>query len=180
MAAAKDRGVKLGRPRATTCKRGHARTKVGSCRECELARLAATYAAKREDVLTRTRERQTAQRRASGIPVRRKGLDPETLAENRRRAARVWRERHPGEANAYARLRQTRRAQRMPPWADKEKIQEIYKLAKQTQRKLGVRMAVDHIVPLKGEVVSGLHVHENLRIIPYIENARKSNSYQCA
>lgn len=180
MAAARARGVKIGRPRTAVCKRGHARTKIGACRECESERLAQNYATKREEILARARERQTTQRRAAGVPTRREGLDPEKLADNRRRAARVWRERHPGEANAYARLRQARRDQRMPLWADKEKIQDIYKLAKRMQRELGVKMAVDHVIPLKGEAVSGLHVHENLRIIPYIENAKKHNSYQCA
>lgn len=173
---------KLGRPQAAICKRGHIRTKTknGSCKECEKNRLAARYDAQRDEILIRTRELQTEQRRNKGILPRRVGLDPEKLAQNRRRASKIFRERNPGEANAYARLRQTRRDQRTPAWTDLEKIKTIYKIAKQRQRDLGVRMAVDHIVPLKGEVVSGLHVHENLRIIPYIENAQKSNSYQCA
>jgi hypothetical protein len=180
MAAAKERGVKIGRPLAAVCKRGHVRIKTGTCTECESLRLASRYAEKRDEILARTRELQTSQRRSAGIIARRSGLDPVKQAENNRRQAKAWRDRYPGEANAYARLRQTRRDQRTPAWADLKKIQEIYKLAKRMQSELGMKMAVDHIVPLKGEVVSGLHVHENLRVIPYIENARKSNSYQCA
>jgi hypothetical protein len=34
---------------------------------------------------------------------------------------------------------------------------------------------VDHIIPLKGQKVSGLTVPANLRVIPASENAKKSN-----
>jgi hypothetical protein len=180
MAAAKARGVKLGRPRAAVCKRGHVRNQVGSCKECEAARIKKRYAEMKDSIRARTRELQTSQRRDAGIPIRRKGLDPEKLAINLRRSAKRWRERHPDEANAYARERQACRDQRMPVWADKEKIKSVYKLARHMQRELGTRMAVDHVIPLKGEAVSGLHVHENLQVIPYVENAKKYNSYQCA
>lgn len=38
---------------------------------------------------------------------------------------------------------------------------------------------VDHIVPLNGRLVSGLHIWNNLRVIPAVENMRKGNSDQC-
>ena len=38
-------------------------------------------------------------------------------------------------------------------------------------------MKMDHIIPLRGVWVSGLHVPENLRVIPAAENARKKNRF---
>lgn len=55
-----------------------------------------------------------------------------------------------------------------PIWADLDKIAEIYR-----NRPEG--MHVDHIYPLNGKLVSGLHVHQNLQYLPAKENLSKSN-----
>lgn len=64
--------------------------------------------------------------------------------------------------------------QRTPCWADKEKIEEIYNQSKT----MGGDYHVDHIIPLHGEFVSGLHVHENLVILHCVENMKKRNNYE--
>ena len=57
----------------------------------------------------------------------------------------------------------------------KSNIKAIYELCKQLTKLTGVKHEVDHIVPLCGEYVSGLHVPWNLRVITREENAKKSN-----
>ena len=42
----------------------------------------------------------------------------------------------------------------------------------------GQKWEVDHIIPLQGKIVSGLHIHTNMQIIPKRENCRKSNKFE--
>jgi hypothetical protein len=167
----------MARSQAEFCKSGHAASEFrkytasgSSCTVCETARLKEEEYKKRK---VRMQAAATILRRQRGVPERRVGPDIDKVRENRRRSAKAWRERYPEKAAAYARERQVR----MPVWADREQIKAIYKAARKTQRETGIRMAVDHEIPLKGELVSGLHVHMNLRVIPYIENAQKRNRY---
>jgi len=70
--------------------------------------------------------------------------------------------------------RRQREARATPPWADRAAIRAIYKKAKRLSKSTGEQHVVDHIVPLDGKLVCGLHVSWNLRVIPWLENARKS------
>jgi hypothetical protein len=62
-----------------------------------------------------------------------------------------------------------------PVWANSFFIGEAYHLAKLRTKMLGFPWHVDHIVPLKSKRVCGLHVENNLRVIPSVENIRKGN-----
>lgn len=66
------------------------------------------------------------------------------------------------------------RIMRVPAWADHKAIEQMYELA-QIFISVGVRMEVDHVVPLQGKTVSGLHTHENLQLMTRHKNASKSN-----
>lgn len=67
-----------------------------------------------------------------------------------------------------------------PAWVNKDHllmIKEAYELAILRTKLFGFAWHVDHIIPLNGKTVSGLHVIENLRVIPGAENLLKNNKY---
>lgn len=53
--------------------------------------------------------------------------------------------------------------------------QEAHHLARQRDKCTGIKWSVDHIVPINGKVVSGLHVWNNLQVIPLQQNRLKHN-----
>ena len=62
-----------------------------------------------------------------------------------------------------------------PFWADLNAIKAIYEEARRLSIETGVEHNVDHIVPLRGKKVCGLHVPANLQILTAEANKRKSN-----
>lgn len=62
-----------------------------------------------------------------------------------------------------------------PKWADLFLIGQIYETSRLFRKNTGVKYEVDHIIPLMSDVVCGLHVEDNLRIVSGAENRSKSN-----
>lgn len=79
--------------------------------------------------------------------------------------------------NARDAKRRAAELQATPSWADLEQIGRIYKLCRKVTKKTGVEHHVDHILPLQGENVCGLHVEKNLAILPAKMNLSKGNTY---
>lgn len=67
--------------------------------------------------------------------------------------------------------------QRTPPWADKEKIAEVYRERDRLAKETGHPYDVDHEIPLQHPLVSGLNVHNNLRPIKSVLNNIKNNHF---
>lgn len=82
--------------------------------------------------------------------------------------------------NIQANKRRAAKLQRTPKWltdGDLFEIECIYTYAA-ALNKVGLVYHVDHIIPLQGKIVSGLHVPENLRVIPARENISKRNKFE--
>lgn len=81
-------------------------------------------------------------------------------------------------ARVHASKQRAKRLRRHAPWANESAIKELYELAAWLSKETGVTHEVDHIIPLLGKNVSGLHVEGNLRVITKSENRKKSNHYE--
>jgi len=69
---------------------------------------------------------------------------------------------------------------RTPSWLSEDDlwiIKEAYHLSSLRTKLFGFQWHVDHIVPLQGKTVSGLHVPWNLQVIPAFENISKNNRF---
>lgn len=74
------------------------------------------------------------------------------------------------DQKAYRAARKKRVKQATPIWADLEAITEFYKNCPKGYH-------VDHIIPLFGKIVSGLHIANNLQYLPAKENLKKGNKF---
>lgn len=87
---------------------------------------------------------------------------------------REWKSKNKPLLAYYSRTRHAVRRNAVPAWADLEAIKRIYEEAARRREETGEDWHVDHIVPLKGKTVCGLHCEANLQIIPKVENLRKN------
>jgi hypothetical protein len=109
----------------------------------------------------------------------RKGLTRSCGCLQREKSSKIMRDmslkhgmsRTPEYKSHYAMRHTLAKRKQIPPWANNEKIMEIY-----ANRPAGYH--VDHIVPLQGEIVCGLHVENNLQYLPARENMSKQNHFE--
>ena len=81
----------------------------------------------------------------------------------------AFRKANPGKINALNTKRRAAELNATPPWLTPEQLEEIRKIyikCSKISKKTGIKHHVDHIVPLQGKNVRGLHVPWNLQIIP--------------
>lgn len=84
---------------------------------------------------------------------------------------------NPGYAVAGSRLYALKKIQRTPAWASRAAITQFYRKAAELTKATGIVHHVDHIIPLRGKLVSGLHVENNLQILDAKSNLTKGKRY---
>ena len=94
-----------------------------------------------------------------------------------RDASKRWHRAHPDRKNADTSARRKRVRQRMPPWIIPSAMKCFYEQAQRVSLCLSIAHHVDHIIPLRGKTVSGLHVPWNLQVISATKNMRKQNCF---
>jgi len=90
---------------------------------------------------------------------------------------RAWDKRNRGVKNALTYKYRATQLNATPSWANLTAIQAKYQLAVMFNKYTEDTWHVDHIVPLQGKNVCGLHVEYNLRVIPAKENLSKGNKF---
>lgn len=164
------------------CKYGHTSAKrTSDCYCLECARLKSVEYRKRNPSAQKTYIQ-----KVKSDPQRRWKMEERCKAHSERNKDRItetkrrWYDKNKNQARAAAALNDIKRLKRAPPWLskkDKEDITSFYALAKEMEISTGIPHVVDHIVPLQGKQVSGLHVPWNLQVLTREENRHKSNSF---
>jgi 5-methylcytosine-specific restriction endonuclease McrA len=94
---------------------------------------------------------------------------------DKKRAAQLrWNDNNPSKSTEYRASRRAAQLSRTPSWSESQDIAELYAFA----AKLDGDFHIDHIIPLRGERVSGLHVYDNLQILPATDNLKKGNKHE--
>lgn len=101
------------------------------------------------------------------------------VREYNRKAGKKWAANNKGHRNAISKRRAVAKMHRTPSWADLDAIRAVYEEAARVTEQTGIPHEVDHIIPLQGERVSGLHVHQNLQVIERAANRSKRNRMPC-
>lgn len=103
----------------------------------------------------------------------------ENNKEETKEFQRGWRRRNRDRVNFLKSQRRATELQRTPKWLSKdhfEEIREFYKVAQKMEIEKGEEYQVDHIIPLRGKYMSGLHVPWNLRVVTRaFNNSRPRN-----
>ena len=102
-------------------------------------------------------------------------------AEKRRLQGKEWFKNNAGIAKEKRGRRRASKFNATPDWLTaihKAQIAQYYEVATALETQTGIKHHVDHIIPLKAKIASGLHVPWNLQVLTATENLRKHNSYE--
>jgi hypothetical protein len=161
------------------CKHGHIalRKTKGTCMDClkiEWEETNAKRALLPKSEASKKAGKKYYENNKEVVKLRALSRKPEDIIKYRK----TWKAANPELVIANSKHRRTKHKQATPKWLTQEhkaQIKQFYLDAMLVSKVTGVPYAVDHIVPLRGELVSGLHVPWNLAVITREENSKKSN-----
>jgi hypothetical protein len=174
------------------CKRGHIAKRVVStsnCCTCMRENHFTYYPANKDKYLQVIKEWSQAnpehvaaasQRYREANPTAASAASKRWYVSNRERKLRenrLWRQLNKAVVQQYGARRRAQIRQAMPAWANIGDIVAVYKESVRITQETGIQHHVDHIVPLGGKNVCGLHVWWNLQILTGQENMRKGNAF---
>lgn len=96
---------------------------------------------------------------------------------------KAWKQNNKHLNRAYSLDYLASKKNRKPDWfseLDDFIIKEAHHLAKERESMTGFKWHVDHIIPLNGKKVSGLHTYLNIQVIPASTNVQKHNKFEVA
>jgi hypothetical protein len=186
------------------CAKGHSlrRTSDGTCIECKLGAERIRIANNRESYNARKKRERLHKLPELAVKARvsraNESEDKRQLRLEKARSKQIkWRLNNPNHENtklvktaykknnpsktlALGAKRRSAKLKRTPAWLtenDHWMIEQAYELSVLRTKLFGFAWHVDHVLPLQGKYVSGLHVPTNLQVIPATENLRKANRH---
>ena len=184
------------------CLRGHMtprETASGRCIECTRKIERERYAKNPKNFIEK--KQRFYQKNAEAIKAKRRekyAANPEKELLGKKEKVAEWRKNNPEKVKAQAPLkraykqrnphkniadlakRRSAKLKRTPGWLttdDLWMIEQAYDLAAQRTKMFKFSWHVDHIIPLQGRMVSGLHTPNNLQVVPWKDNLSKANKF---
>jgi hypothetical protein len=172
------------------CKHGHFKERMTAnktCAEClrlttctwkaanpEIRNAAwAPWAARNAEYLRTRPKRPEPKEQVNARSRRNYGIDPTRV----KAANKKWNAENTAKVRAKDARRKARLLQASPVWADSAAVLGWYEARVAAEEFFRIPVHVDHVVPLQSKAVSGLHVEDNLRLMPGAENSRKGNRH---